>query len=217
MVESGVETKGVERATEALCLAAERPVRWAASEPLTLFEFLTIAVSIVLALGLVRLVDGLGIASNAATRYWVHLLAVGLMIVTHLYYWWSLWLFRDGVSWNFGYFVFIVLGALLLNFSASSLIPRETGTMDSWKSHYFGVHRRFFLVNAAWVTHQILALPVLRNQAVPADVLAGGVVGVGLNLAGAFSKSERVHRFLMISVGAFILAFAANWSQPPVY
>jgi hypothetical protein len=35
---------------------------------LTLFEFLTVAVSIVLALGIVRLVEGVGDALDAATR-----------------------------------------------------------------------------------------------------------------------------------------------------
>ena len=45
------------------------------------------AVSIVLALGLVRLVDGLANAVSSASRYWVHISMVLAMIGVHLFYW----------------------------------------------------------------------------------------------------------------------------------
>ena len=130
---------------------------------MTLFEYLTVAVSMVLALGLVRLVEGLGSAYDAATRYWVHLTLVVLLMVTQLFYWWSLWIFREGVTWNFGSFVFVILGALLLYFAATALIPRDPTAVRSWKGHYFSAHRRLFLVAAAIPVHMFLVLILLRD------------------------------------------------------
>ena len=182
---------------------------------MTLFEYLTIAVSIVLALGLVRLVDGLGSAVNPATRYWVHLVAVTALTATHLFYWWSLWIFREGVTWNFGFFAFVVLGALLLYFAASALIPRDPTSVSSWKTYYFGVHRRFFLVATAFVVHTILALLIIRESPLPSTVLPAAVVGVGLNLVGAFSESVRVHQYLAIALCVFIVFLMILWSGPP--
>ena len=52
---------------------------------MTLFEYLTVAVSIVLALGVVRLIEGLGPASEATRRYWVHFVYVVLFVLMHLF------------------------------------------------------------------------------------------------------------------------------------
>ena len=49
-----------------------------------LFEFLTVAVSIVLGLGLVRLMDGLGGVLRSPSRYWIHLAVLLGLIACHL-------------------------------------------------------------------------------------------------------------------------------------
>ena len=52
---------------------------------MTLFEFLSVAVSIVLALGLTRLVHGLRLTVDPKTRYWVHCGYVASGIVARVY------------------------------------------------------------------------------------------------------------------------------------
>lgn len=180
---------------------------------MTLFEFLTVAVSIVLALGIVRLVEGLGDALNAGSRYWVHLILVVSLIVTHLFYWWSLWIFREGVTWNFGSFIFVILGALVLYSAATALIPRDSTAVRSWKEHYFRVHRRLFLVAAVFPAHGFLALVLLRGRTPPISVCVAAIGGIGLNLVGAFSESERVHKCLAAAIGMFVLFFSTLWAQ----
>lgn len=182
---------------------------------MTLFEFLMVAVSIVLALGLVRLVDGLGSALDAERRYWVHLAVVVYLIATHLLYWWSLWYYHEGVDWNFGFFAFVVLGALLLYFAASCQIPRDAAAIRSWKEHYFRIHRLFYLVASGFVVHVVVGLLLLRDSPFPLAFLSAAIGGLSLNLVGAFSGSERVHQVLVILVGTFILLLSVVWSAPP--
>lgn len=181
---------------------------------MTLFEYLTVAVSIVLALGLVRLVDGLGAVFDPARRYWIHLFIVFALISTHLYYWWSLWMFREGVRWNFGFFILVVLGALILSFGASAAVPRDLDAVRSWKEHYFLMHRRVYLALAAWVAHMLLMSFLLRDARLPPTLLAASLFAIGMNILGAVSSSERVHRVLAVVAIVFGVSVMVVWSAP---
>jgi len=163
---------------------------------LTLFEFLTVAVSIVLGLGLVRLMDGLGGVLRSPSRYWIHLAVLLGLIACHLFYWWSLWSFHEYPDWNFFRFTYVIFGALLLYLAASALVPRDMDSVRSWKEHYFRVHRSLYLAIACYVVQQVLAPAVMRGSfGLPS---AYSVLGMVLVLAAAFTDSERFHGFLMV-------------------
>ena len=123
---------------------------------MSLFESLTVAVSIVLALGLVRLVDGLRSASKGTTRYWVHLGYIIDLVVMHLFLWWTLWFYQEGVIWNFALFAYVFVGPLILYFLASTLIPDNPSSVTSWRDHFYRGSRVFFLVLLGLIVHQAL-------------------------------------------------------------
>ena len=131
---------------------------------MTLFEFLTVAVCIVLGLGLVRLMDGLGGVLRSPSRYWIHLAVLLGLIACHLFYWWSLWSFHEYPDWNFFRFTYVIFGALLLYLAASALVPRDMDSVRSWKEHYFRVHRSLYLAIACYVVQQVLAPAVMRHR-----------------------------------------------------
>ena len=110
--------------------------------------------SIVLGLGLVRLVDGFGSVLRSTSRYWIHTAALFGLIACHLFYWWSLWSFHDFTDWNFFRFVYVILGTLLLYFAASAAVPRDTDSVRSWKEYYFRVNRALYLVIAVYVVQR---------------------------------------------------------------
>jgi hypothetical protein len=64
--------------------------RAAEAEKMTLFEYVTVAVSIVLSFGVVRLLDGLRAAALPECRYWVHLAWIPTKLLNHALYWWGL-------------------------------------------------------------------------------------------------------------------------------
>lgn len=72
---------------------------------MTLFEYVTVVVSIVLALGVMRLLDGVRVAAAAERRYLPHLLWIATKLFNHTLFWWALWSGRDAVSWNFASFM----------------------------------------------------------------------------------------------------------------
>ena len=98
---------------------------------MTLFEYLTVAVSIVLSMGIIRLIDGLRPAWRAPARYWVHLIWVFIKIWSHAQYWWLLWGYREGTDWNFPFFLYLLVGPALLYMQVSMLLPPRPETISS--------------------------------------------------------------------------------------
>ena len=75
---------------------------------MTLFEYLSVAVSIVLALGLGKLVSSLPATFAPDRRDWLHANFVLLIATTHLLMWWNLWSLRALSSWNFLQFLLVI-------------------------------------------------------------------------------------------------------------
>ena len=181
---------------------------------MSLFEFLTVAVSIVLALGLVRLIHGLRIASDSRARYWIHLAHVVIIIVIHLQFWWALWGFQSGVNWNFGRFLYIFIGPMFLYSLASTLIPDDPGTVTSWSDYFYRIHRGYFLVWAAFALHQAFASTLVQGVAPLPAMWPVFAMAVAIPFIGAFSESPRVHSFLLVAIYAGVISAIVISFQP---
>lgn len=62
---------------------------------MTFFEYITVAVSIVLALAVARSIDGLRSALESNRRYWVHFAWVVIKLCNPIIFWWGIWGYRD--------------------------------------------------------------------------------------------------------------------------
>jgi hypothetical protein len=180
---------------------------------MTLFEYLTAAVSIVLALAVVRLVEGLRPAVDSDGRYWVHWGWVVGKIVSCLIFWWTLWGAREGVAWNFPSFAFVFIGPIILYMQASVLVPQNPASIASWREYFFSIHRSFYIANALLLAHMLVSPLVLAGILAP---MPGPIVlslGCIASIVGAVSNSVRVQEvlapvmFATIILGALTLFF----------
>ena len=89
-----------------------------------IFEYLSIAYSLVFSFAAIRLVAGLPHAIAANRRYPVHISHVVLMLFALLALFWSFWSFRD-IEWHFFNFISLLAGPGLVYFLACTLIPDE--------------------------------------------------------------------------------------------
>jgi hypothetical protein len=71
----------------------------------TLFEYLSVATSIVLSISAAQLITILRAVLRPGRRYWVHTLWTVLALFGHLVIWWEFWGYRDVASWNLPQFV----------------------------------------------------------------------------------------------------------------
>ena len=99
-------------------------------EGLTQFEFFAVAVSIILALGISRLLDGVLPSLHAARRYWVHFLWVLHKLINHIIWWWGTWSANTFEGWNLAWFVWTLAGPIVLYLQATALVsttPQDVG------------------------------------------------------------------------------------------
>ena len=96
---------------------------------MTLFEFLTVAISIVLALSAGQLLTNVREVFDPTRRYWVHALWVIHLLFQHVLVWWSFWAYRDVESWNLATFGIALLPTGLLFVCTSTLVPSYSSTV----------------------------------------------------------------------------------------
>ena len=106
---------------------------------MSIFEFLTVAISIVLALGLSLLISSIPHVFDAKKRDWLHALVFLLLVFAHIVVWWRVWILNSVSSWNIVQFMILIGSPLSLYLAASALVSSTPGQVSDWKT-YFSDH-----------------------------------------------------------------------------
>lgn len=174
---------------------------------MTLFEFLSVAISIVLALSAGQLLTNLREVFDPERRSWTHALWVIHLLIIHVLTWWSLWAFRD-IDWNLATFSIVLLPAAILFVCSSTLVPNNASSVTSWKEHFFHVRRwffaarSFFVVATGYRSWLLLDKPLLET---PSPVSIPMLI---LCMAGLVVPNERMHRALAAIALIFLVAIS---------
>jgi hypothetical protein len=70
---------------------------------MTHFEYIAVAVSVILGLCVIQLLSNLDRVFAQARGYWLHSASVLMLFWVLVQNWWAFWDLRD-VAWNLGYF-----------------------------------------------------------------------------------------------------------------
>src|SRR5881227_1666552 len=117
------------------------------------FSYLSVLISIILALGMTRVLAGIGEMLQARSRrrvYWVHAVWVFNLFLFLVIAWWVFYRWRNQRPWTFFLFVFVLISPTILYLASVLLFPRE-GDVDltvKYKTHYYANHRAFFILFA---------------------------------------------------------------------
>ena len=170
---------------------------------MNLFEYLSIAYSLVFSFAAIRLVAGLPHAVASTRRYYVHISHVFLILFATVTLFWGFWSFRD-LQWNLFRFISLLAGPGLVYFLACTLIPDEPSSVSSWRHYFYSVRRPYFIGLCLWVLLQImnttllLKMPVLHPfRVVQLLILAMGVVG-------SATDNPTIQR--LIAIGSWVVA-----------
>jgi hypothetical protein len=115
------------------------------------FEYLSVLISIIFALGMTRVLWGVGEMLQALSRrriYWVHVIWIINLFLYLVVEWWIFYRWRNQQPWTFLLFIFVLIGPTLLYLESILLFPREAALDDSvdYKTHYYANHRAFFII-----------------------------------------------------------------------
>ena len=182
---------------------------------MTLFEYLTVLLSIVLSFGVIRLLDGLPAAFRRERRDPLHTTWVINVLLLHVQYWWAFWSYSAGVEWNYPSFILALGSPLLLYSLAITLVPREPEQVESWRDHFARVRRRFFHLFAAWILALGLANWLVLGQPFINGLRIGQAAFILLFLAGAAFRQRWLHWLLVaLSVVLLVVFAASTFFQP---
>ena len=181
---------------------------------MTFFEYLSVAVSIVLSLSAAQLLTSMRVVFRRDQRYWVHALWFVHILIVHILVWWASWAYREVETWNLALFTLLLVNPGILFVCSNALVQRDEPT--SWEQHFFAVRRSFFLMRGlitivtnlrVWL---FLGLPILDARGV-LSLLVLIICAVGI-----FSEDKRVHGTLAVIGLAQVLGVGYLWSQPGV-
>jgi hypothetical protein len=177
---------------------------------MTLFEYLSVAVSILLSLGLVRLVTGFRAASESDAKYWIHVFWIAILVGLCLAHWWTSWSFRDA-QWTFITFVLMLSGPAILYFIAMVLVPDDANSVEDWKEYFFKKRVQFYSSLAVYMAFTAIDGYLILGAPLLAPARAGQVAGFMLAIVGLAVKKPAPHAVitwlfaLLFVVAAFTL------------
>jgi len=159
---------------------------------MNLFGHVAVAYSVVLSLGVVRLLDGLRPALVPGRRYWVHAVWLVQKLLNLAFYWWG-FLSLERVEWTVASFFWIMLVPALLFLQATALVTTDPGAVTSWRHHFFDIRRWFFLVDAVLIAHSIVSASLLRDIPLLHPFRALQAAGLTISILGVASANPRLH------------------------
>ncbi|HEY0024494.1 MAG TPA: hypothetical protein VGB24_16390 [Longimicrobium sp.] len=178
--------------------------------PLNPTEYLSVLVSIVVGLGISHLLSGTGklvVARRRVSMYAPTLMAVLLVFLAHVQFWWGNLGYGEEVEGNFFAFLAFLVGPVLLFLMSVLVLPDfdKEGEL-SLQAHYEE--------NRPWFFGIALALPLtsaLRNVLVQGDPVFTAerpfeIVFAALALSGLLVRTPRWHTIL----GALLLTLFAS-------
>jgi hypothetical protein len=162
---------------------------------MTLFEYLSVAFSVVLSLSAAQILSNIRSVFDPARRDWVHGLWMVHVLILHVIVWWSGWALRDA-SWNLASFSLALSGPASLYVAANVLVSSDRSV--SLREH-FRVNRTLFftarglLVFISWaVSYMLLGTPLLTYARI------AGVFILTICVVGVVSSNYRVQLTIAI-------------------
>ncbi len=92
---------------------------------MTLFEYISIATSLILSFSLARTLTNFAPIFTSENRYWVHSAWVVGLLVNHAILFWDIWLYQRVEVWTLVEFVLLLMGPIMLLIGA--FCQRATG------------------------------------------------------------------------------------------
>jgi hypothetical protein len=170
------------------------------------FEYLSVLISIILALGMTRVLASVGEMLQARSHrhiYWVHAIWIVNLFLYLVIAWWIFYRWRNQQSWTFFLFIFVLISPTILYLASIVLFPRE-GDVDlavNYKTHYYANNRTFFILFVLFTPIDIVdsllkGLPHFLELG-PRYYISSLVYFAGM-LTAAITRNERYHQFYAI-------------------
>ncbi len=111
---------------------------------MTLFEYISIATSLILSFSLARTLTNIAPIFASEHRYWVHIVWVLGLLVSHANMFWGIWLYQGAEVWTLVEFLLLLMGPIMLLIGASLLVP--VGAVPDYRIYFESIRVPFYSV-----------------------------------------------------------------------
>ena len=175
---------------------------------MSLFEFVTVMVSMILALCLGHLLRSASFVAKTdreITHYAPFTLWSVVILLAVVNHWWSLWDLRD-VDWSYASFVYILVARLLVSFATGLMSPNHSnsGPIDL-RAHYARIRRLFSAVYVTYALFMWFDGPLFTEQAVFGAVGMMHVPIIAATVVPGVSGNDRANTVAASTVIAVLL------------
>ena len=157
-----------------------------------LFNYISAAVSIVLAISIAHLLSGLRDVVAPGRRDWLVVGWYGYLAYFHLLTWWSLFAAHESSAWNLGTFALAMMVPSLLYLALHTLISEAPTAVPSWRAHFEKVRPWFFTFFALFIATSAVRETVLPGRPILGMASGFGTISVLNATVGAVSSHGRV-------------------------
>jgi hypothetical protein len=178
------------------------------------FSYISIVPSIIIALGITRLLTGFGRILERRSKvkvYWVHLLWSLNVFLFMALNWWVIFRWEPQPTWNFPLFMFLLLTPTVSFLLTVILFPDPFHEpIMNFKENYFEDHKWFFLLAALlppldFIDTLLKGVPHLLAQG-PIYFVTIPLMTV-LSVIAIATKRESYHKFYAVFFLIYISAF----------
>ena len=178
------------------------------------FSYVSIVPSIIIALGITRLLTGIGRIVERRSQvkvYWVHILWSINLFLYMVLNWWVLFRWAPQQDWSFPLFIFLLLTPTVCFLLSVVLFPDLFDPIMDFKTHFYQDNRWFFALAAIlppldFLDTALKGIPHLLAQG-PIYLITIGLL-TALSLVAAFTKNQTYHKiyaiFFLVYLSVFI-------------
>ena len=180
------------------------------------FAFIITLAAVVNGLGIVRWLAGFAEYLRRKNtlnveHYWVLNLAAAFHFLLHILLWWTLWGAREGATFNFLTYLYLLTGPVLLFLGTALLSPSIDDDVIDVRSHYFNVRSTYSTVLVLVWLWAIFAWPVLRGAFAPTAPLLMLFLATAVTMRA--TAKPKIHGLMVTLNWLLIAVFVALYSM----
>ncbi len=170
------------------------------------FEYVSVAIALIYALVVGRLLSGLTPSMDEGRRYLVQIGWIVILLLVCVLQWWIVWRTKP-VDWSPLRFLWVLTSPALLFVRTGALVGADPSAVTSYRTHFYEKRVVFFALGiasafVAGLTPWILGLIPWFSLA---PIHPTTLTLAGLSLAGMVLRNERAQVALVLLTGALVI------------
>ncbi|RLD29512.1 MAG: hypothetical protein DRI75_02905 [Bacteroidetes bacterium] len=180
------------------------------------FEFLALAISVIMGLAITRLVSGIGLSIRqirSKKHYWIHSLWIFNILVFLTGLWWGLFKWSTKEDWAFSNFIFLIIYCIIIYLLTDFLVPLKSNSNFDPKKYFLDNRKFFFGILFLTIIMDIVETYLLEMEGLRTVPTLFPFIFIPLSilaLGGFLSKNIKINSAIAVLWSILILAYLFN-------